>query len=115
MNIACDNKVEFIPLNYISYPYLHPLLIKPDFTSHYTRDELYNSIIFPKIIHYVGIKPWDSKDCFLAQIWWQIFDDLQLPKTYIIKDIEAQKEAEKIKMCKKYKKYKRLFNVFLSI
>lgn len=115
MNIACDNKVEFIPLNYISYPYLHSLLIKPNFTSHYTREELYDSIISPKIIHYAGIKPWNSKDCFLSQIWWQIFDYLQLPKTSIFKDIDSIDRIEAIKMRKKYKKYKKLFAVFLTL
>ena len=113
MNIACDNKVKFIPLNYISYPYLHSLLIKPDFSSHYSRDELYDSIISPKIIHYAGVKPWASRDCFLAQIWWQIFDYLQLPKTSIFKDIDSADKIEAIKMRKKYKKYKRLLYIFL--
>mgnify|MGYP004659368821 FL=1 len=113
MNIACDNKVEFIPLNYISYPYLHSYLKKPNFTSHYTRDELYDSIISPKIIHYADVKPWASRDCFLAQIWWQIFDYLQLPKTSIFKNIKTQESDENIRLRKRYKKYKRLFNIFL--
>ncbi len=80
MNLACDNKVAFIPLNYISYPYLHSLLQNPAFTSHYTRDELYDSIISPKIIHYAGVKPWSDPEWHLAQIWWQVFDYLGLPK-----------------------------------
>lgn len=110
MNLACDNKVEFLPLNYISYPYLHSFMKKPDFISHYSRDELYQSIIFPKIIHYAGLKPWNSTKCYLSQIWWQIFDYLELPKTVIFRDLNEDAIFKK-----KYKKYKKLFNIFLCL
>lgn len=109
MNIACDNKVEFIPLNYISYPYLHDLLINPNFTSHYTREELYNSIINPKIIHYAQTKPWNGNPKN-SEIWWTIFDYLELPKTKIFDESE-RKSIDNIK----HRKYKKLFNIFLII
>ena len=60
VNIACGGKVAFLPLNYISYPYLPGLLRDPSFTSHYSRDELYDSFINPKIIHYASVKPWNG-------------------------------------------------------
>lgn len=85
MNIAFDNKIEFIPLNYISYPYLPELLKNPNFISHYTREELYDSIINPKIIHYAGNKPWNGNPKN-SEIWWNIFDYLELQKTKIFKN-----------------------------
>lgn len=116
MNLACDNKVEFLPLNYISYPYLHSCMKAPDFISHYSRKELYESIIFPKIIHYAGFKPWNSTKCHLSQIWWQIFDYLQLPKTLIFKDLDENSDSKKINiLTKKHKKYKSLFHIFLYL
>ena len=100
MNIACDNKVVFIPLNYIAYPYMYDLLQRPDFISHYTTDELWDSIINPKIIHYANIKPWKAEVRY-GEIWWDIFKFLKLPETQIFeKTLSPHK--------KKYKKYKRL-------
>lgn len=107
MNIACDNKIEFIPLNYISYPYLPELLKNPKFTSHYTREEMYDSIVNPKIIHYAAEKPWNGNPK-RAEIWWIIFNYLNLPKTGIFTE---KKLIDNIKR----KKYKRLFNIFLII
>lgn len=115
MNLACDNKVEFLPLNYISYPYLHSFMKESNFISHYSRQELFHSIIFPKIIHYAGHKPWNSTKCYLSQIWWQIFDYLQLPKTKIFA-LDDDSNSKKINiLTKKVKKYKKLFNIFLCL
>lgn len=94
MNIACENKTVFLPLNYIAYPYLYHLLKFPEFKSLYSRDELYDSIISPKIIHYAAVKPWQTEDCDYAPIWWQIFDYLKLPRTAIFKNHSLAKERE---------------------
>ena len=85
MNLACDNKVAYIPLNYIGFPYLLDIIQKDNWDSHYSRDELYDSIINPKIIHYAANKPWNAVTN-LDTIWWQIYKYLELPKTSIIKD-----------------------------
>ena len=69
MNIACENKVGFLPLNYISYPYLLDVLSKNDFVSPYSRNELYDSIINPKIIHYAAVKPWKNSSIDYAINW----------------------------------------------
>lgn len=99
VNIACEGKVGFIPLNYISYPYMIDLLENPDFTSDYTREELYDSIINPKIIHFAANKPWNS-DPKYSNLWWTYFHYLGLEKTKIFKQIKSK---EMIKL-KKYKK-----------
>ncbi len=112
MNIACDNKVEFIPLNYISYPYLRERILQKDFISHYSRDELYDSLINPKIIHYAAIKPWNGSPN-KAEIWWEIFDYLDLPKNKIFKTQVNNEELNRF--IKKYYKYKNLFKIFLTI
>lgn len=106
INITCNNQVAFVPLNYISYPYLLDLLQKDNFTSHYSREEMFDSIINPKIIHYAGNKPWHN-NAKKAEIWWEIFYYLNLPKTSIFKEIEPSRIE------KKYKKYKKLFNKLL--
>jgi len=77
MNIACAGKVRFLPLNYIALPFLDEALRTPGFASHYTRDELYDSLLRPKILHYAGTKPWQSRtnwDCD----WWNVADFLEL-------------------------------------
>ena len=72
INIACAGKVAFLPLNYIGYPYLLPLLEDTDFKSHYSREELYDSLLHPKIIHYAGEKPWKEVVAY-GEHWWTIF------------------------------------------
>lgn len=104
INIACNNQVSFLPLNYISYPYMLDLLKNPTFTSDYSREELYDSIIHPKIIHYAAEKPW-SGNPHKAELWWEIFYYLHLPKTGIFRDF---KDPEILKLNRKYHKYKRL-------
>ena len=103
MNIACDNKVAYIPLNYIAYPGMNDLLQQAHFESHYTRDELWDSILNPKIIHYANIKPWKAKVHY-GDLWWDIFRFLHLPVTSIF---EEEKQINPYQ--KKYKKYKKLF------
>ena len=102
MNISCDNKVAYIPLNYISYPYMLDLLKLPDFPSHYTREELWDSIINPKIVHYANIKPWQNTVRY-EDIWWDIFNFLKLPRTSIFENQENKNPYKK-----KYKKYKKM-------
>ena len=107
VNISCAVKVGYLPLNYISYPYMIELLAKPDFVSDYTREELYDSIINPKIIHFAADKPWNSNPKY-SNLWWTIFNYLNLEKTKIFKEYKSPLE-------KKLKKYKKLHNIFLSI
>lgn len=111
VNISCENKVAYIPLNYISYPYLDDLLQNENFVSHYSNEEMYDSIINPKIIHYAAAKPWQYT-AKKAEVWWEIFHYLKLPKTEIFQD--ANSSHFNIYQ-KKYKKYKKLFNIFLII
>lgn len=106
VNIACNGKVGFIPLNYISYPYLIDLLEKPDFVSDYTREELYDSIINPKIIHFAAGKPWNNNPKY-SNLWWTYFNYLNLEKTKIFKDATSPEKC-------KVKKYKKLFLIFLA-
>jgi len=77
MNIACSGKVKFLSLNYIALPFLDEAMRTPGFESHYTRDELYDSVIRPKILHYAGTKPWLTKMNW-DSAWWDIADYLRL-------------------------------------
>lgn len=77
LNIVCEKKVAYLPLNYVSLPYLPEYLKRPDFVSHYSRDELYDSLINPKIIHYAGPKPWKEKLPY-DDAWWIIYHYLNL-------------------------------------
>lgn len=95
LNIACNNKVKYIPLNYIGYPYIEDYILKPDFKSHYTKEEMYDSIINPKIFHYASQKPWNSTTKY-SEHWWVIFRYLNLPKTKIFnKNISKNKTRNK--------------------
>lgn len=106
INIACNGNVGFIPLNYISYPYLIDVLKKDAFVSDYTREELYDSILNPKIIHFAAGKPWNDTPNY-SSLWWSYFYYLNLPKTSIIKNVVS-------KDIKKLRKYKKLFKIFLA-
>lgn len=113
VNIACEGKVGFIPLNYISYPYLIDFLRDPNFKSDYTREELYDSIINPKIIHFASMKPWNG-DIKYSNLWWTYFHYLRLSRTKIFKVSEDYNlQYEKMKL--KCRKYKRRFNLYLAI
>lgn len=106
MNIACKNKVAYIPLNYISYPSLYDYLIKDSFVSPYTREELYDSIINPKIIHFAAKKPWNSNPQY-SNLWWTIFEYLNLKQTPIMKSRRVLEN--------KAKKYRNLMNISIAI
>jgi len=80
MNIACAGKVAFLPLNYIAYPYLRDNLARGPFDSPYTRDELYDSIIRPKIMHFAAQKPWSARTNW-DTAWWDIADYLRIDVT----------------------------------
>jgi len=82
MNISCCNKVEYISLRYISYPYILDRLFSENFSSHFSKDEITDSVILPKIIHYAGYKPW-KRTVNCGDIWWNYFNVLNLPKTKI--------------------------------
>lgn len=83
LNIVCENKVAYLPLNYVCLPYLLCYLKRPDFVSHYSREELYDSIINPKIIHYAALKPW-KREVAYWEFWWSIYYYLNLPRTSLI-------------------------------
>ena len=111
INISCEGKVGFIPLNYISYPYLLDFLRDPKFESDYTREELYDSIINPKIIHFAAFKPWNSNPNY-SRLWWTIFDYLNLKKTNIFKELATKDTTLRERL--KTKKYRKLFKVALA-
>ena len=101
INLACLHKISFLPLNYISYPYLLDIINNPEFKSVYSKEELFDSIINPKIIHYAANKPWNGEPK-RAEEWWNIFYYLDLPKTRIFKKPKT-----------KLRKYKKLFLISL--
>ena len=86
MNLSCDNKVEYLSLRYISYPYIQEFLAKKDFVSHFSREELEESYINPKILHFAYEKPWNS-NAKLSNVWWEIFNQLKLEKTNIFEPV----------------------------
>lgn len=112
MNIACDNRVAYIPLNYISYPYMIDLLKSGTFTSHYTNDELWDSVVNPKIIHYANGKPWKLTTRY-EDVWWDIFTYLKLPKTKIFDD--KGRESPYYRKCRKYKKRQTMLLVLTTL
>ena len=83
------------------------LLKKQNFISHYTRDELWDSILKPKIVHYAATKPWKANVRY-GDIWWDVFYYLNLPQTLIFQKPCSDKN-------KKIRKYKRYTFVFLGI
>lgn len=105
MNIACDNKVKYISLRYISYPYLMDVISKEGFQSHYAQEELLESLYKPKILHYAAWKPWKHRETKKADIWWDIFTELGLRKTRIFKIFDYNKLSLKNKMRYKVWKY----------
>lgn len=111
VNIAMGggNNVGFIPLNLCSLPYMYDLLQDKNFISHYTRDELYNSILSPRIIHFAAIKPW-KQETHYAELWWSYFDFLGLKPTKIM---SLDRTPKKTELYNNYKKYRRLFNLSL--
>lgn len=84
INIACRNKVAFLPLNYIAYPTMLDYLVDGVAFTNYTQEELWDSILSPKIIHYAQVKPWRSPVRY-ADVWWDIFYYLGLPRTSIFR------------------------------
>lgn len=116
MNIACNNKVKHIPLNYIAYPYMLSHLQLPDFVSHYSQEELWDSIINPKIIHYADQKPWKANVRY-SDLWWDIFYYLNLPKTHIFEESDSylDKRINKYKNQRNIYIYLFIFSLFLFI
>lgn len=84
MNLACDNKVTYISLRYISYPYLEDFMAKEGFDSHYSLKELIDSIKTPKILHFAALKPWNAYPRYW-DVWMERFDHLGIPRTKIFK------------------------------
>ncbi len=111
INLACKGKIGFIPLNYISYPYLIDYLNNKNFDSHYSKEELFDSIIKPKIIHFAAEKPWNGSPNY-SNLWWTIFNYLNLQITPIFSNKKYIKDKESYL---KYKKYKSLYKIVLSI
>jgi len=102
MNIACEGQVKFLPLNYIGYPYLRDYLDKQSFDSPYTRDELYDSIIRPKIMHYAAQKPWKTHTNW-ETAWWDVAHYLELPVREPLDETTArQEEIRRLKRQKRH-------------
>jgi len=108
LNIACDNNVKYLPLNYFAYPQLAQALRDPAFVSHYSREEMYDSIIRPKIIHYAGYKPWNTHTEW-EKAWWDIADFLKLPvrRPPVAAACDNSEEIAALKRAKR--RYRKLF------
>lgn len=89
MNLACDNKVTYISLRYISYPYLEKIMSVKGFESHYTHDELMDSIKRPKILHFAAQKPWNDYPKYW-DLWMKRFKKLHIPKSRIFKKMSLK-------------------------
>lgn len=100
MNIVCKNLVEHISLRYISLPYLLDRICKDDFVSHFSMDECIESIIYPKILHYAAIKPWNDEPK-RKEVWWKVFAELNIPAT----DAVFLKKKRKLKLIDKARYY----------
>ena len=119
MNLAVKDKIKFIPLNYISYPYLLKYMKMDNFCSYYSESELYDSIMHPKIIHFAYWKPWFDSNIAYADLWWTYYFYLDLDKYSINNMISygsLSKEQQKIKkLNKKVKKYRKLTSVLVVL
>ena len=83
LTLAFEEKIKFLPLVYSSFPHLYDEYIcNKKLKLNYSRDELYDSVINPKVIHYSSVKPWTT-EVRLSDIWWNIFYYLNLPKTEV--------------------------------
>lgn len=115
MNIACAEHVKFLPLNYVALPFLPRLMAQPGFVSHYTRDELYDSLLRPKILHYAADKPWSTRmdwDCD----WWNIADYLKLDCSRERREVMMLPEvAAEIKTLKRQKRRWRFLMILASL
>lgn len=83
MNFACDNNVEYISLRYISYPYLESSIskMKEPFKTSYSNFEIWESIYYPKILHYAARKPWNGK-ARKSEVWFAALDELPIKNKY---------------------------------
>ncbi len=77
VNLVCGDRVAFIPLNYCGMSYLREMMDTKGFASHYSRDELFDSVLRPKILHYAGRKPWRERTPW-ESAWWNVAEYLQL-------------------------------------
>ena len=113
LNIACKNKVEYLSLSYVSLPYLIDWLKNPNFSSHYSKEELWNSILKPKIIHFAGVKPWRDNTSY-SGLWWSYWHYLNLPRTSIFNPLESAEHKKECRYKKKIRKYRRIAWVSLG-
>jgi len=83
MNFACDNNVEYISLRYISYPYMESSLskMKEPLDTSYTPFEIWESIYFPKILHYAAKKPWNGR-ARKSEVWFAALNELPIENKY---------------------------------
>ena len=99
LNIACAEKIAHLSLRYISMSFLVKC-VSEGMQSLYTKEELFDSVLRPKILHYAGKKPWNY------------FTILDLPTTKIIKtDYDNQIKQAKLK----YRVYYKIWNKLGSI
>lgn len=109
MVMACDNKVNFISLRYISYPYLESYMktLKEPFKTTYIPFEIWESLYFPKILHYAAGKPW-NRQAEKADVWFNELDNLPIENKYDW--INAKR-----KKLKKEKRIKKIINFLCPI
>lgn len=77
LNLACRGNVRFLSLRYYALPFLDEIMRTSGYAGVYSREELYDCVLRPKIIHFAAHKPWLERmnwDCE----WWYIADYLKL-------------------------------------
>lgn len=83
MNLACDGKVRFLSYRYCSIPTWRRDLAARNYSDvHYSRGELLDAMVRPKILHYAHIKPW-KEPCAGDDAWayWLSKSGLPAPST----------------------------------
>lgn len=101
INLTCQNKIGYIPLQYNLPAYLtndsltrflKELLI--------TNEELENAVKSPAIIHYAGEKPWDNPHINKGELWYNFVKKDNVLKNLfaeLIDNTERNKNKEMLK------------------
>ena len=88
------------------------LIKSSNFIRNYSENELYDSILNPKIIHYAAGKPWQGKS-FCYEPWYAVYYSLKLD--LLFPDFAVRFTKSEVKKLKKnIRKYKKLF-LFTSV
>ena len=71
INIVCKNKIGFLPLKYNLPAYLdNNAILNYEKENIYNKNEVYEAINNPSIIHYAGEKPWDNPNILNSDYWF---------------------------------------------